>query len=1057
MSLSQQNLTFKEELSKLNDAQKAAVEQTEGPVLVLAGPGTGKTQLLSARIGNILLSTDAQSHNILCLTYTDAGTVAMRKRLLKFIGPEAYRVNIYTFHAFCNTVIQDNLEYFGVRDLQPVSELELIDVFVQLIDEFAAGNPLKKYTGDVYSNIGRLKSLFNTMKSEDFSTEFLNEKIDDYLESLPFHEDYIYKRANPKQGIKVGDLKVKQLEEETAKMENLRAAVNEISNYEKIMRGIRRYDFQDMINWVLKAFKENDTLLARYQEKYLYILVDEYQDTNGAQNEVLHFLTSFWESPNIFVVGDDDQSIYSFQGANLERIRTFVDKYEHDLLPVVLTENYRSLQGILDAAKALIENNKERLIYNPTLRQKIEGLHKDLIAKGPAAQLGTEQPVRIREYQNILQEEAGIVKELADRHARQSDLSDTAIIYRSHRSIANIMKSLDHLKIPYNARLRVNIFTLPFVKNIITLLQYLHEETLRPNSAEHLLFELMHYEFFSIDTRDIALIARDCAVKQNGEFRSWRGLIASRSRMLQLGLTSAGAISGLEENITYWLKALHNETLQTLFEKIITHGNILFFVMKSDDKVWLLEVLNTFFDFVKDESAKKPKIKIGDLLAVIQRMEDNSIPLPLHRISQSEKGVHLITAHSSKGLEFNTVFLINCTSDFWEKKRGNSFNFRLPDNVACTTDTNKVEEERRLFYVAMTRARQQLYISYPAMKPGDKDKDHATLEKSAFVAEILQKIKLPTEQVKLSEQEIVDHTFHTLVTPALDKVLLEKEFIADALKNYKLSVTHVNKYLRCPVSFYFENVLRVPSARSASMGFGNAIHYALEKLFNQMKASETLEFPSLQDFIAYFKTGMFRHASHFNDKEYASKMEYAGLLLPDYYNQYKDSWKKQVTVEYRLNNVELDGIPITGVLDKIEFDGRSCNVVDYKTGDPMRAREKLRGPDEKEPLGGDYWRQSVFYKILLDNDKTKRWNMVSGEIDFVQKAKGKAEFEKMKLIIHPEDLDIVKNQVRNTYQGIMSHQFSPGCGKADCRWCNFVKFNYRSDALVNQGSGEDEE
>jgi len=241
------------------------------------------------------------------------------------------------------------------------------------------------------------------------------------------------------------------------------------------------------------------------------------------------------------------------------------------------------------------------------------------------------------------------------------------------------------------------------------------------------------------------------------------------------------------------------------------------------------------------------------------------------------------------------------------------------------------------------------------------------------------------------------------------------------------------------------------------MGFGNAIHYALEKLFRQMLQSDDNAFPPVEDFIKFFKTGMFRHASHFTEEEYTLKLEYSGILLPEYYQQYREQWKKQATVEYRINNAEMEGIPITGVLDKIEYDGRTCNVVDYKTGDPLKAREKLKRPDDKDPLGGDYWRQVVFYKILLDSDKTRKWDMISGEIDFVQKAKGKTAFDKSKLIVTQEDLHIVKDQLRTAYKNIMTHQFSLGCGKEDCRWCNFVKFNYRTEALVTEGEVENEE
>ena len=176
---------FREEYERLNEKQRFAVDTIEGPVMVIAGPGTGKTQILASRIGKILLETDALPGNILCLTYTDAGVVAMRKRLLQFIGPDAYKVNIYTFHAFCNDIIQENLFLFEKTVLDPVSDLEKIQFFKELIDAFPKNHPLKRYRGDVYFEINNLQSLFSTMKQEGWTPEFINQKIDEYLADLP--------------------------------------------------------------------------------------------------------------------------------------------------------------------------------------------------------------------------------------------------------------------------------------------------------------------------------------------------------------------------------------------------------------------------------------------------------------------------------------------------------------------------------------------------------------------------------------------------------------------------------------------------------------------------------------------------------------------------------------------------------------------------------------------------------------------------------------------------------------------------------------------------------
>jgi DNA helicase-2/ATP-dependent DNA helicase PcrA len=284
--------------------------------------------------------------------------------------------------------------------------------------------------------------------------------------------------------------------------------------------------------------------------------------------------------------------------------------------------------------------------------------------------------------------------------------------------------------------------------------------------------------------------------------------------------------------------------------------------------------------------------------------------------------------------------------------------------------------------------------------------------------------------------------------------LIDVEFLKDALKNYKMSVTHLNKYLKCPLTFYFENVIKVPTARSESMGFGNAVHYALFSLFISMSKSKDKKFPDKETFYNYFLEGLKNHASHFTDKEFERRKDFGKELLPELYDHYIDKWHKVVTVEYRINNAEVDGVPITGALDKMEFDGNKVNVVDYKTGSPDNGKKKLNRPDEKDPNGGDYWRQIVFYKILMDNDRTKSYEMISGEIDFVQK-NSKKQFSKEKIFVTPEDVKIVREQIRNTYARIMNFEFTVGCGKEDCQWCNFVKYNYKSDKLDLAGVEEE--
>ena len=329
--------------------------------MVVAGPGTGKTQILALRICNILLKTDTRPQNILCLTYTDAGAIAMRKRLLQFVGTDAYKVQVHTYHSFCNQIIQDNQEIFSdYATLMHISDLEKAQMYRQLIDSLPFDNPLRKLRGLHYFEAKRLDKLFSTIKKEFWTPAMISGKIEEEIKSIdgdPNDGLYFYK-INTK-NFRAGDPK-KKYHDTMRNMSLLREAVDLFEPFQQKMRDAGRYDFDDMIHWVVKAFKEDELLLASYQERFLYLLVDEYQDTNGSQNEIIRLLADYWDQPNLFVVGDEDQAIFRFQGASVTNLKQLREAFQPRL--IMLTENYRSSQPILDAAMNLIQHNSDRSV-----------------------------------------------------------------------------------------------------------------------------------------------------------------------------------------------------------------------------------------------------------------------------------------------------------------------------------------------------------------------------------------------------------------------------------------------------------------------------------------------------------------------------------------------------------------------------------------------------------------------------------------------------------------------------------------------------------------------
>ncbi len=1029
---------FEDAWQKLNERQRIAVSAIEGPVMVIAGPGTGKTQILATRIGKILLETDAQPDNILCLTYTDAGTIAMRKRLQQFIGADAYRVNIYTFHAFCNDIIQENLSLFEKNSLDPVSDLEKIQLYKILIDNFPKNHPLKRYRGDVYFEINNLQQLFSTMKREGWFPAFINTKIDEYIASLPGREEYVTKRATG--NFKKGDLRTDKIAEETEKMEKLRAAVNEFDNFQGLMRLRNRYDFDDMINWVIKAFDSNPQLLIQYQERYQYILVDEYQDTSGTQNRLVQQLISYWRKPNIFVVGDDDQSIYRFQGANVENMIEFASQYAESLATVVLTDNYRSTQPILDVAKTLISNNQERLV------QQIEGLSKDLLAANPIRN-GNQLPV-IRVYKTQQEEMADITGRIAALVESGTDPSRIAVIYKENKYGEALAEYLRYRELPVYSKRSINILENPFINKVLLLLRYINAEHDIPYGGDEMLFEILHFDFYKIPPIETARITVEANSKRHGgEKTSIRQLLNEKANTPPRTLFDTGLHEGLKsviQRLEELIGEVPNLTLQQLVARCITHGGILPYIMRHKNRIGLMQLLTAFFDFVKEETARNPMLSLDGLISIIELMEKEDLPIPMVQVAGTDRGINLLTAHGSKGLEYEYVFFAGCNASNWEKKRKPGGGYRFPDTMFSSLPAGRDEEElRRLFYVAITRAEEQLFISYARYNSAGKE-----LEPSMFLAEIQQENQLPEEQVTLSEEDLFTFQVLRLSDKAPEIEAADEDFISQMLDKFSMNVTALNNYLNCPLGFYYKNLIRIPSGKSEATEFGSSVHHALQRLFEKMLNNTDNQFPEQQEVLGDFRWYMNRHRENFTREAFNRRMEYGEEILTKYYDKYLRQFNKIVTVERNIRNVVVEGVPLKGKLDKLEFDGKSVNVVDYKTGDIDKAMAKMKGPDDKDPLGGDYWRQAVFYKILIDNYEQKDWKVISTEFDFIEPDKKKV-YRKHKLVITPEDQAIVTRQIKTVWDKIQQHDFFTGCGKPDCHWCNFVKDNDLAIALHN--------
>ena len=1053
--------SFTDALAKLNEDQRKAVLQIDGPVMVIAGPGTGKTQILSVRIGQILNETDAQAHNILCLTFTDAAVIAMRSRLVEIIGPEAHKVHIYTFHGFCNQVIQENLDIFGnYRQLEHLSDLEKVDVYKEIIDALPQTHRLKRLKSVPYFEAKRLANLFDMMKRENLTESEIISKVDEYLtRRLENKDDKDLYYARKYKDNPAGSLKQKKWEELNNKMSELKAAAGLFDQYKSILDRMGRYDYNDMITWVLWRFEQDEHLLATYQERYQYFLVDEYQDTNGSQKRILELLISFWEdSPNAFIVGDDDQAIYRFQGANMKNIEDFQDQYQPEV--VVLKNNYRSNQLILDLSKSLIELNQERIINHPALQ-----LEKDLIASHNDVKLDKTLPA-IRVFTNLAHEEAWIIQEIERLYAHKSNLDDVAIIYRNHSQVDKITSVLEKKGIPINVKRKMNILKHPLIENILNILHYIQEEYNKPNSAERRLFEILHYDFLGIDSSDAATIAIECRsaysdsdqTSEGGklEWTIWNNVISDLQRLKKLNCKQPEKIVKTYELLQLWLSNIANTTLQQLFENVINDGNILKTIFNHPDSTWLLQVVSTLFDLIKQETTKNPSLKLGEFLEMIDKMNEHDIPLQINKVVSNKFGVHFITAHSAKGLEFDKVYMIGCTKNIWDNKKGNQNNYSYPDNINEDVDAND-EDERRLFYVAMTRAKTNLHISFATQNDNGKP-----LSKSQFVDEVgvadQQNIGYRAISQEVSDEVMKEFQYQSLLKLNKSVQLIDKDLIDRTLSRYKLSVTGLNKYLKCPMSFYFETILKVPTARNKYMGFGRAMHRALEMYYDAVNKKTDNGADTL---IEHFRIGMKHHKSHFTDLEYKDMTFYGEQILTAYFekNIKGKSHAKSYELESKIKDAHYKHVPIKGVLDRVDILDHGVEVTDYKTGNYAKTetRNKLKQPNEKNPLGGDYWRQIVFYKLLLDSDKKHNWSMTTGYVDFIEPKPKTSEFSTEKFVIKPDHLKIVGDQIEDTWNKIQDHDFNHLCSEKHCYWCDFVRNDYVFSEQAKQDMVDDDD
>jgi DNA helicase II / ATP-dependent DNA helicase PcrA len=1039
-------MDFTKRYQKLNSNQQQAVDTIEGPVMVIAGPGTGKTELLSMRAANILQKTDSLAENILCLTFTESGSIAMRKRLTEIIGKEAYNVSIFTFHAFGSEIIGKYREFFyGGAEFRPADELNQRKIIISILDSLHYNSHLRstmngEYTAikDILRSISELKraGLTNTEleallsanqevidSAELLIREALGARISKTtLESLrriaktianinepivldgfarlsetlsssierAISEAEAHPKTTPPLTKWKNDWTTKNAQKEVVlKASTQSKKLGELAfvygQYIKIMEQAGLYDYDDMIMQVVHTIETRPELRYDLQEKYHYIMVDEFQDTNMAQMRILHNLTNnpvVEDTPNILVVGDDDQAIYSFQGADVGNILHFKQKFTKSKI-VSLVDNYRSAPVILSSARDVITQGSGRL------EDTIKGLSKKLVAHKPTKQ-ATASLVSLPTTND---ERTWVVQSIKAQLAAGVAPHEIAIIARNHHELESLVGYLakEDIKISYDKR--DNVLENEIIQQLVLLSKIvisLYEGKL--DIANELIPRLLTHPAWNIPAETTWKIS----LKAYKEKREWLEIISILPECKHISdWLSHAAQSIPHQPLERMLDYLIGTSELPEYSEFCSPLKSYFF---SD--TMQTENLNAYMDYLQGLTVIRSKLRehdpdvsrprLTDFIHFINTLEEsNTRVTSLRHIGEDEESIQLMSAHGSKGLEFDTVYVIGAVDSTWgEKASGKSPSISFPENMPIRAHSNSYNERLRLFYVAMTRAKRQLFVSYA-------HEDDTARER--LIAQFL----VESPHIKNENPEFI-HTSQTILTgieqlwyaPIVElphKTM--REYLDTELKNYMLSATHVNNFIditQCgPKQFLLNNILHFPSSMSVHAEFGNAIHATLQQTHDYMNVHHKRS--PIEDVLRSFEKNL--QATRLTDKEHDDYLHKGSAALTRFLDEHYENFndRQRAELQFRYQNVVIEDVRLTGKVDVVEInaDSKTAIVTDYKTGASLDSWDK--GADYQKVKAHKYRQQLLFYKLLIENSRDwHNYSMSRGIIQFIEPDKAGA-------------------------------------------------------------------
>lgn len=992
---------FQSAYDRLNPAQKQAVDTIEGPVMVIAGPGTGKTQILTLRIANILMQTDVRPENILALTFTESGAAAMRDRLRTYIGAAAYRVAIHTFHGFAETLIRAYPDaYPRVIGGRPASDLEKVSIIESILE--SGGYKLLRPSGSPSYYVTPIIRTLSTLKQEYITPErfavLIAEQETDLAATPKVHEKGAHK----------GKVRGEYTKKEKA-IEKNRELLAVYRTYEQLLSDQNLYDFEDMIVETVEALKGNDDMRLDLQETYQYLLADEHQDVNGSQNAILDLLARYHDRPNIFVVGDEKQAIYRFQGASLENFLYFEDAFAHTAT-IALTENYRSGQPVLDASHSLIAVDA--------------GVLADL--RVPlTAQPDASAQVTLRNFSHQVVEDTWVVDSIADTIQAGTSAEEIAVIVRTNREVEHMAAALRQKGLAVRASADGDILTHPVTDTVCNLI-----EAVAGRDPEAALFRLLHGAYWGISQADLVRVLRA---------RSYdtplAAIIADPDRLADCGVRDPDAVLKVADVLAHARAAASTTAPHTVLAQMVEASGLLAHIMNTAP-VESGRVLRRLYDEIEAMVREDRARTLGDVQTVFARLRAYNLSLTAPYISTNTHAVQVMTAHKSKGLEFNVVYIPHLVDRGWGGSGGRTF-FDIPlASRVRAEDLDPADDERRLLYVAMTRARRTLNLSHAATNTDGKDLTPSRLltdVDEAFIS------VAATDEA----EDSFDPVRSLLRTPI--SVEPDVQLFVEALRERGLSATSLNNYLASPWNYVYRNVLRIPEVQPEHMLFGTALHDVMERVTRHHTAHGAI--PNDTDIKRFLEQALARLP--LTTEAYTRRHEQGFAALTAYLANRAPTLPQTTREEFTLKVTMSTGLPnfpevvLTGKLDRLDLDaeGNVVRVVDYKTGKP-KTRNVIEG--KTKHADGGYKRQLVFYALLLSlyeplENGAGRYNQAKEYVLSFLEPDSKGRVCEESFAVTSAEIEALKQEIIEVVVAITNGTFltSP-CDSSVCDYCPLV-------------------